>query len=182
MTTYVSIDIEADGPIPGPFSMLSLGAAAFHLTSRTPLATFECNLFPLPGAKQDPDTMAWWATQPEAHAYVQTNQQDPATAMQAFKDWLLALGKTTFVGYPASYDFMWTYFYLRYFTQGPAPFGFQGLDLKTLAAEKLHIPFHQVSKRRMPFTWFEGCPKHTHKALEDAIGQGILFVNMMREG
>ena len=26
---YVSIDIEADGPIPGTYSMLSLGAAAF---------------------------------------------------------------------------------------------------------------------------------------------------------
>jgi len=26
---YVSIDIEADGPIPGPYSMLSIGAVAF---------------------------------------------------------------------------------------------------------------------------------------------------------
>ena len=26
---YVSIDVEADGPIPGDHSMLSLGAAAF---------------------------------------------------------------------------------------------------------------------------------------------------------
>ena len=24
---YISVDIEADGPIPGPYSMLSLGAA-----------------------------------------------------------------------------------------------------------------------------------------------------------
>ena len=27
---YVSVDIEADGPIPGDFSMLSLGAVAFN--------------------------------------------------------------------------------------------------------------------------------------------------------
>lgn len=52
--TYVSIDIEADGPIPGPGgnSMLSFGAAAFlppgQPRNKTPIATFERNLFPLP--------------------------------------------------------------------------------------------------------------------------------------
>jgi hypothetical protein len=28
-STYISIDIEATGPIPGPFSMISLGAAGW---------------------------------------------------------------------------------------------------------------------------------------------------------
>jgi hypothetical protein len=27
---YISTDVEADGPIPGPHSMLSMGAAAFR--------------------------------------------------------------------------------------------------------------------------------------------------------
>ena len=27
---YVSTDVETDGPIPGPYSMLSLGSAAFR--------------------------------------------------------------------------------------------------------------------------------------------------------
>ena len=30
MTTYVVCDIEADGPIPGPHSMISLGAVAVN--------------------------------------------------------------------------------------------------------------------------------------------------------
>ena len=29
--------------------------------------------------------------------------------------------------------------------------------------------------------WFQGLPEHTHIALEDAIGQGILFVNIKME-
>ena len=58
---YISIDIEADGPIPGGNSMLSLGAAAFELGSgnRTPIDLYEVNLQPLPTATPDPDTMAW---------------------------------------------------------------------------------------------------------------------------
>ena len=40
---YVSTDIEADGPIPGPHSMLSFGSAAY-LPDKTVLATFSANL------------------------------------------------------------------------------------------------------------------------------------------
>ena len=40
---YVSTDIEADGPIPGPHSMLSFASAAYQ-TDRTLAGTFSCNL------------------------------------------------------------------------------------------------------------------------------------------
>ena len=56
---YVSTDIEADGPIPGPNSMLSIGAAAF-LHDKTLVSTFSANLEPLPGAAGDVKTMEWW--------------------------------------------------------------------------------------------------------------------------
>jgi len=41
--------------------------------------------------------------------------------------------------------------------------------------------FRQASKRRMPKRWFKGAPPHTHLAVEDAIGQGALFMNMLLE-
>ncbi len=182
---YISIDIEADGPIPGMNSMLSLGAAAFELGNRTPIATFECNLYALPDAVQDEDTMTeFWAKQPEAWAEVQKNQQFPSEAMPKFRAWLLALpGSPVFVGFPATYDFMFAYWYMVRFL-GPkkmVPFGFAGFDIKTAAALKLKLPFKESAKRNYPKRWFQGCPKHTHKALDDAIGQGILFVNMMND-
>lgn len=184
---YISIDIEADGPIPGDYSMLSLGAAAFDLDSkdpRKPIRTFQVNMKPLEGASQDPATMDWWKTQPEAWDYITSNQKDPRWAMMEFSGWLkqveyLSNGKLVFVGYPASYDFMFTYWYYIHFIGFPAPFSFSALDLKTMAMAKLGTNFRQTSKRRMPTKWFDGCPPHTHKALDDAIGQGILFVNMM---
>ena len=55
------------------------------------------------------------------------------------------------------------------------------MDIKTIAAIKLRVDFPQASKRRMPKPWFDGSPRHDHEALTDAIGQGVLFVNMMLE-
>lgn len=179
-TIYVSIDIEADGPIPGGNSMISLGAAAFRSNSRTPIALFEVNLHPLPEATSDPETMKWWGTQPKAWNYATANRKLPQVAMTLFRAWLEALpGKLVFVGYPATYDFMFVYWYLVKFTGFPAPFGFSGLDIKTLAAAKLKVPYNMATKRNMPKKWFEGCPPHTHKAIDDAIGQGILFLNIL---
>lgn len=61
---YISVDIEADGPIPGEYSMLSIGACAFK-PDGTEHGRFWTNIERLPNAKQHPDTMAWWKTQPE---------------------------------------------------------------------------------------------------------------------
>ena len=44
---YFSTDVEADGPIPGPHSMLSFASAAFR-ADKTLIGTFEANLT-LPG-------------------------------------------------------------------------------------------------------------------------------------
>ena len=60
---YVSTDVETDGPIPGPNSMLSFGSAAYRADKKL-IATFSANLDTLPGAAGDPKTMAWWQQQP----------------------------------------------------------------------------------------------------------------------
>ena len=62
---YVSTDVEADGPIPGPHSMLSFASAAF-LPDKTMVATYSANLDTLPGATGHPRTMRWWEDQQEA--------------------------------------------------------------------------------------------------------------------
>lgn len=180
---FVSVDIESDGPIPGHNSMLSFGAAAFEIGSTTPLATFEANLDPLPGAVQDPKTMAFWAMNPEAWKYVTSKTRKPSEVMPLFVSWVKALGnRPVMVGYPVTFDFMFLHWYiLRYGGVSESPLGFQGLDIKTLVAERLGIPFSSVSKRVMPKEWFEGAPKHNHTALQDAVGQGVMFVNMNRQ-
>ena len=174
---YVSTDVEADGPIPGPHSMLSFASAAF-LADKTPVGTFSANLKTLNGAKGDERTMAWWQSQPEAWAACRENCRDPADVMPEYVQWLKSLpGKVVFVAYPAAYDFMFVYWYLIRFA-GESPFSHSALDMKTYAMALLGTDYRESTKRNMPKNWFDDHP-HTHVALDDAIGQGALFCNML---
>ena len=176
---YVSTDVEADGPIPGPHSMLSFASAAFS-EEGAQVATFSANLETLPEATGDPDTMAWWKGQPEAWEACRKNLEAPQAAMRRYADWLDGLpGKPVFVGYPVAYDFLFVYWYLRRFA-GRSPFSHSGLDIKTYACAMLRKPYRQVSKQTMPKRWLPEAP-HTHVALDDAIEQGRLFLNMLEE-
>lgn len=174
---YVSTDIEADGPIPGPHSMLSFASAAYF-ADKSLVGTFEANLTLLSGAVGDPNTMAWWQTQPEAWAASRLNLQEPAVAMPNYVSWLKSLpGKPVFVGYPAAYDFMFIYWYMIRFA-GESPFSHSALDIKSYAMAVMGTDYRDSTKRRMPRSWFDNVP-HTHVALDDAKGQGLLFCNML---
>jgi hypothetical protein len=177
---YVSTDVEADGPIPGPHSLLSLGSAAYR-ADKTLLSTFSANLLPLEGAAGHPDTRAWWAKHPEAWAALQVNRREPAAVVAEYVRWLDELpGPPVFVGYPASYDFLFVYWYLIR-VAGRSPFGFAALDIKTLAFAALRdTPFRRCAKKNFPARWFDPLP-HNHVALDDAIEQGALFCNVLAE-
>ncbi|MEZ4221788.1 MAG: hypothetical protein R3B13_12725 [Polyangiaceae bacterium] len=176
---YVSTDVEADGPIPGPHSMLSFGSAAYR-ADKTLIDTFEANLETLPGATAHPDTARWWQSQPEAWAACRADLQAPGQAMVRYLEWLEALpGSPVFVAYPAAYDFMFVYWYLMRFA-GRSPFSHSALDIKTMAMTMLGKGYRASTKRNMPKRWFDDLP-HTHKALDDAIEQGALFCNMLAE-
>ena len=174
---YVSTDVEADGPIPGPHSMLSFASAAYT-ADKTLVGTFSANLETLPGATGDPATMRWWAGQPEAWAACRTDLRPPAEAMPEYVGWIEALpGKPVFVAYPAGFDFMFVYWYLIRFA-GRSPFSHSALDVKTLAMTRLGGGYRDATKRNMPRAWFDPLP-HTHVALDDAIEQGALFCNIL---
>jgi 3' exoribonuclease, RNase T-like len=176
---YISTDIEADGPIPGPNSMLSIGAAAFR-EDKTLISTFSANLKLLPGAAGDPKTMEWWGTQPDTWEATRKDARDPAVVMADFVQWVNGLpGKPVFVGYPVAYDFMFVYWYMIRFTGG-SPFSHSALDIKTLAMAALGTGYRDSTKRNMPKQWFEKLP-HNHVAVDDAIGQGVLFCNALAE-
>ena len=176
---YVSTDVEADGPIPGPNSMLSFGSAAYR-ADKTLVGTYTANLETLPGAVGAPDTMAWWQTQPDAWAKCRENLVSPQTAMRNYLAWLKQLpGNPVFVAYPAAYDFLFVYWYLIEFT-GESPFSHSALDIKTYAMALLRRGYRDSTKSNMPKRWFDELP-HTHRALDDAIEQGALFCNMLAE-
>ena len=175
---YVSTDVEADGPIPGPHSMLSFASAAYTADG-TLLDTFSANLTTLPGATGDAATLQWWAGRPQAWTACRTDLQDPAAAMVRYRDWLDALpGRPVFVGYPAAFDFLFVYWYLIRFA-GSSPFSHSALDIKTYAMALLGTDYRATAKRTMPRSWFDGTTRHSHVALDDALEQGALFCAML---
>ncbi|WP_404365685.1 hypothetical protein [Marinobacter sp.] len=176
---YVSTDIEADGPIPGPNSMLSL-ASAVYTADGVLNETFSVNLETLPGATTDPKTDAWWRQHPKAWDACRQECQPPEQAMRDYLNWLRALpGKPVFVAYPAAFDFMFVYWYLIRFT-GESPFAQSALDIESYAMALLGRDFRDCKKAKLPERWLEDLP-HTHIALDDAIEQGAWFCNMLRE-
>ncbi|MCK6530793.1 exonuclease [Myxococcota bacterium] len=176
---FVSTDVEADGPIPGPHSMLSLGAAAFTAEKEL-VSTFEVNLHTLPGAAPDEATMAWWKGFPDAYAAARKDPVDPAEAMGRFGGWVKGLGgKPVLLVYPA-WDYLWVHWYMVRFV-GRSPFGLGALDIKSYLAALMDEPFHEVSKRNMAKRWFDPGLDHTHRALDDAKEQGALFCNVLAE-
>ena len=176
---YVSTDIESDGPIPGPHSMLSFASAAFSRDGEV-LSTFSANLELLEGASGHPETMKFWSENEAAWAETRSNLQTPDKAMADYVAWVKSLlGKPVFVGYPVAFDFMFVYWYLIRFA-GESPFSHSALDMKTYAMSILGLPYRESTKRNMPKEWFSDAP-HTHVALDDAIEQGRLFLSMLKE-
>lgn len=177
---FISVDVETDGKLPPMNSMLSLGAAAFT-SDGDMLSTFSANLELLDGATQDPSTMAWWATNQIAYDATRLNVISPQLAMAQFVDWVKEQpGKPVCVAYPLSFDWAWLYWYIIRFGY-ESPFGFSGcLDIKSFAMALLKTDFRKTTKGNMPKHWFSNSP-HTHIAEEDAIEQGQLFINMLKE-
>ncbi|MBF0220001.1 MAG: exonuclease [Gammaproteobacteria bacterium] len=175
---YISTDVETDGPIPGPHSMLSLGAAAYTADKKL-ISTFSANLETLAGATADAKTAQWWATQPEAWAACRCNCEAPEAAMHRYVKWIQSLKMIpVFVAYPAGFDFLFVYWYLMRFV-GESPFSHSALDIKTYAMALLKTDYRHSTKHHMPQAWFAKLP-HSHVAVDDAIEQGALFCNMLK--
>lgn len=185
---YLSIDVEADGPIPGPYSMLSFGIAAFSL-DKVLLGTFARNLEPLPGAAQHPRVMQWWHSTATLRAAYERTREDPQPvreSMLACDAWVTSLkahGKPCAVGAPAAYDYgAWLYWYLAYAVGDVPELGFSALDLKSFALGRLPgTRYRSLGKSTYPPEWFDPETPHTHVALDDAIEQGTIMVNAIRD-
>lgn len=179
---YFSTDIETDGPIPGPNSMLSFGCVALDEGGKE-LGAFSRNLELLPGAQGAPDTMTWWS-QPEQQAAWEACRKDPVPPERAMRDYVAWVegfrSRPVFVAYPAGFDFLFVYWYLVAFT-GSSPFSFSALDIKSFAMAITGLSYRQCTKRNWPRRWMSAKGSHTHVALDDAREQGAMFMAMLAE-
>ena len=171
--TYVSVDIEADGPLPGVHSMLSIGAVDVLAPDRT----FYAELKPVS------ETFV-----PEALAVSGLDRQklaaegrEPAEAMEDLVRWTKGLGgRPVFVSF-STWDWSFVYYYLiRY--SGRSPFGHSSLDIKSYYMGRFGSRWGDTAKRRIAeqrAALLKGLGPHTHNALDDAKEQGELFRRVM---
>jgi hypothetical protein len=177
--TFFVTDMEADGPIPGPYSMRSVASVAYDASGRE-LGSFSVNLQPLVNARTHPVTMKWWQGFPEAWAACQVNAREPVQGMTDYAAWVASFpGRAVFVGFPAGFDFMWVQWYLVQLLDR-TPFQHSALDIKTLVMLWLGSGYSDAFKSQLPDEWTTDLP-HTHVALDDAREQGALFVRLLTE-
>lgn len=183
VSTYISVDVEADGPCPGINSMLSLGAYAFSVTKEgvlVELGTFSVNVEQMTEASPDERTMnVFWKQNPEAWALCRKDVVTPSEGLAKFHSWLKEFKGPTFVGNPAGFDFTFVRWYLYRFV-GECAFGFAAIDLRSYAAGMLGKPANRIKKKKLKKR-FGIADIHTHVALDDAIEQGRLFAAMVAE-
>jgi hypothetical protein len=180
---YISADIEADGPIPGPFSMLAMGlSVAGRFDGRRfevadpEAATFYRELKPI-SKDFDPEALEVAALDRE---HLSVAGADPEAAMTEAAAWVAdQAGKSrpVLVGYPVVFDWMFIHWYfVRYC--GNSPFGFSGaLDIKTMFQQKAGVTISEAGRADLPAE-FRSEREHTHNALDDAIEQAEIFVRI----
>jgi DNA polymerase III alpha subunit (gram-positive type) len=181
---YIVVDIEADGPVAGLYSMLSIGAVA--TTSEKEIARFYRKLLPLEGASQKPSTMDWWATQPEAWKEVTEGAEPAEGVIKDVCDWVESFNKKpVFVAHPIGFDYSMVTWYLWKFAQ-KNPFtdeegGSITLDLSSFIAGKYRLDLDSANRRKLPEWMKEGMPEHSHNALDDAVGYGVILRNVLNK-
>lgn len=188
---YISVDVEADGPTPMPYSMASLGAtvAGFkdadgsivRLDMQDPQNSFYAELKPISDMWM-PESLAVSGLERE---HLESNGEDPAQAMTNFSIWVNQMVATydcktaVFCAFPLGFDWMWVYWYLENFSEFGSPFGHsRGLDIKTLYMAKSSSSLTRSTKTNIPKTLRSKLP-HTHNALDDAKEQGELLMNLL---
>lgn len=182
-TIYFSVDIESDGPIPGPYSMLSFGCVALN-EHFNEIASMSANLELLPDASQDPDTMDFWRKNQNAYDATRINVVSPLLAMSNLNQFVTQLtDRPIFIGYPAAFDWSWINWYSHKFLN-TSPFRHSSvLDIKTLAwaSNRKRQNFKYFGKKSFKKSWFTGLKKdHNHIGIDDAREQGIIFGNIMK--
>lgn len=169
---YISVDIEAAGPVPGKYSMLSLGACVVG----SPAATFYCELRPI-SPEYVPEALRVSSLSLE---HLARTGSEPTEAMGAFHDWVQMVGAgrlPVFVGFNASFDWAFVNWYLQTYLN-ENPFGIGALDIKAYYMGLSGCMWQETTSRQVPSTFQPSHPQ-THNALDDAIAQAEIFEKLL---
>jgi hypothetical protein len=162
--TWISVDVEADGPIPGDYSMVWFGAVVVKPGFEF---SFEGKLAPI-STKYIPDALAIASlTREETLEF-----PDPRQVMEEFKHWVLEVSKgkrVFFIADNNGFDWSFINWYFHHFL-GENPFGYSSQNLGSLYKGLVKNVFENFKHLRVT--------EHTHNPVDDARGnaEALLFM------
>jgi hypothetical protein len=183
---YFSADVETDGPIPGPYSMLSFAlvlAGAFNGREFSAPTNFEKTFYrelrPISDTYQ---SEALRVNGLDRDRLVREGG-DPATVMTEAARWVKDLAGSAnpiLVAYPLSFDWSWLYWYFTKFAKDGSPFNHSlCYDVKTAYAVKAGVPISEAGRSKL-LPSLRPDSTHTHHALDDAKEQAEVFARLFR--
>jgi hypothetical protein len=168
---YVAVDVEADGPIPGPYSMLSLGMA---VVGRRDLRFYR-EMGPI-SDQFDPEALAVSGLDRDRLAREAATPREAMAAAAAWVDGLRALGRPVFLAAPAVWDGMFVHWYFVRFI-GRNPFGItgSGIDLRSFWMGRTGRAWTEGGADHIKEFVGLGELPHTHHAGDDAAELARIF-------
>lgn len=164
--SYIMVDVEADGPIPGDYSMICFGAIVVELELER---TFYGRLKPI-SDKWIPE-----ALQVSGFSREETlTFDDPLTVMQDFAAWVKdnSDGQPIFISDNNGFDYQFINWYYHHFL-GKNPFGHSSANLGWLYKGIVRDTFTNFKHLRKT--------KHTHHPVDDARGNAEALLQIKDE-
>jgi hypothetical protein len=164
--SYIMVDVESDGPIPGDYSMICFGAVVVEPTLSK---TFYGQLHPI-SDRWLPDALA--VSGFTCEQVLEFPDAEPV--MRQFQAWLAehSSGRPMFISDNNGYDWQFINWYFHHFT-GANPFGFSSANLGSLFKGI-------VRDTTQNFKHLRKTP-HTHHPVDDAKGNAEALLALKDE-
>ncbi len=170
MAIYIVVDVEADGPYPGDYSMVSFGACVVDSTFNK---TFYGKVKPIS------DNYIKEALNVSGHSREEhLTFEEPIKVMKEFADWLKTISNNqsiVFFSDNNGFDWQFINFYFHKF-YGSNPFGFSSRrigDVFSGMYDDLKVGSKWKNLRRF---------RHTHNPVDDAKGNASALIEMKKMG
>ena len=164
--SYVMVDVEADGPIPVDFSMISFGAVVVEPTLNR---TFYGQLRPISDRWIPKALGVSGFSREEIMKF-----DDPRVVMERFAYWLKenTKGRPVFISDNNGFDWQFVNWYFHHFV-GQNPFGHSSTNLGSLYKGLVRDTFKTFKHLRRT--------AHTHHPVDDAKGNAEALLHMKQE-